>query len=420
MLRRKLYLQIYLTIIISLVLVVILGATAYTLTGRDRPDRAVLGVVSELAVLTLPEASAPRSEQQRAVRRLGEKLGMPIALFDSNRIQIAAYGRMLPPPREVRPNGQHRIHRAEGWILKLPDGRWFAADPGNRPGPRPLIDLAVLLSSIALGVGLGAYPFVRRLTRRLEALQHGVETMGAGDFSTQVEVRGKDEIAALATSFNEASQKIATLVGAHRMLLANASHELRTPLSRIRLGVELLQTGPDPARQEALEQDIAELDALIDEILLMSRLDADAHPDLSQTVDLLGLSAEECAHYRDCTLAGRASPIRGDPRLLRRLIRNLLENANRHGAPPVEVALYETPDEVILTVTDHGPGIPDAERDQVFQPFYRASGRQNVKGYGLGLALVRQIATAHGGSVVIGPGPSGGTLVYVRLSRLTH
>ncbi|MEM6498094.1 MAG: ATP-binding protein [Pseudomonadota bacterium] len=418
MLKRKLYLQIYLTIIVSLVLVVVLGAVAYNLSDRDRPDRTVLDVIAKLIEVALPDATASSAEHQVAVERLGRKLDLPVTLFDKNRVQIAVYGRPLPEPRrDVDEQGWYRAFRAEGWVLRLPDGRWIATDPRPNHTRRPLIDLALLLSSVALGVGLGAYPFVRRLTRRLEDLQHQVETMGEGDFSARVEVRGQDEIAALASSFNEAAEKIATLIGAHRMLLANASHELRTPLSRIRLGVEMLQTGSDPVRQKALEQDIAELDALIDEILLMSRLDAGAHADLTKSVDLLALLAEECAHYRDCSLTGTTRPILGDRRLLRRLVRNLLENASRHGAPPIEVALLESSTEVAVTVTDHGPGIPALEREQVFQPFYRAPGRQNVQGYGLGLALVRQIAIAHGGSVTIGAGPHGGTLVYVTLGR---
>ncbi len=152
-----------------------------------------------------------------------------------------------------------------------------------------------------------------------------------------------------------------------------------------------------------LQQDIAELDSLIDEILLMSRLDAGSHADMSQKVDLVALVAEECARYEECTLSGRAPNIPGDPRLLRRLVRNLLENAHNHAAPPVEVEIVRAADAVALTISDGGDGIPESDRERVFMPFYRVSGKQNVKGYGLGLPLVRQIAEAHGGSVAILP-----------------
>ena len=132
----------------------------------------------------------------------------------------------------------------------------------------------LFLGGIALAVALAAYPVVRGLTRRLERLQTGVDTLGAGNLSARVSVEGKDEVARLAESFNRAAARIEELMGAHRMLLANASHELRTPLSRIRLGIELLQQTHDPKYKAALERDIAELDLLIDEILLTSRLGA--------------------------------------------------------------------------------------------------------------------------------------------------
>ncbi|MBX6321356.1 MAG: HAMP domain-containing histidine kinase, partial [Rhodospirillaceae bacterium] len=233
--------------------------------------------------------------------------------------------------------------------------------------------------------------------------QRGVESLGAGDLSARVEVEGRDEVAALAASFNRAAARIESLVGAHRMLLANASHELRTPLARIRMGVELLKDKADPKRRAQLEQDIAELDELIDEILLASRLDAVASLDTEEEVDLLALAAEECARYDDCAVEGTPVTVRGDPRLLRRLIRNLLDNAQRHGRPPVEARVAPAADgaTAILTVSDQGPGLAAGRGEDVFAPFHRASGRTH--GSGLGLALVRQIARRHGGDAAYVP-----------------
>jgi len=295
--------------------------------------------------------------------------------------------------------------------IHLPDGRWLVAR-ARHDRHRPVFGLFFGLALVAIAVGVGAYPVVRRLTARLERLQAGVESLGAGDLSARVKVEGRDEVAQLARSFNRAAGRIEELVGVHKSLLANASHELRTPLARIRMAVELLKENADPRRKRELEQDIVELDALIDEILTASRLDAIGDPGANEEVDLLALASEECARYEAAQLAGEPVTVRGDPRLLRRLIRNLLENARRHGAPPVELRVSRAGVGAELRVSDHGPGIPDAEREGVFQPFHRFAGSGERAGAGLGLALVRQIARRHGGDArYVAGAPSGGSFV---------
>lgn len=401
---RKLYLQIYVTILASLVIVVIAAGTLWSLFGRDHFNREVIDIAASLVQVALPAADAPIETQRNAVARVGRELRIDISLFDANRQLIGAHGDTRRPPKEAKKLGKWYRLRHGVWALKLVDGRWLVADLGRRAGRRPLINLLLFLGSVAFGVGLGAYPFVRRLTRRLERLQVGVERIGAGDLAARADVSGKDEVAQLAASFNDAAEKIQKLIGAHRMLLANASHELRTPLSRIRMGVEMLapdDADPDSVRRSALRQDIAELDTLIDEILLMSRLDSGAHTERFIAVDLVALIAEECARFDDCDFSGSVPEINGDPRLLRRLVRNLLDNAHKHGRSPVDVEVGKSGDRIILTVRDHGFGISEQDRERVFQPFFRGSDRQNVGGYGLGLPLVRQIAQAHGGDVEI-------------------
>ena len=247
----------------------------------------------------------------------------------------------------------------------------------------------------------------------------GYARLALVDLSARVEVEGKDEVARLATSFNDASSKIERLVNSNRQLLANASHELRTPLARVRLGVEMLKDKPDAKRQRALENDIAELDQLIDEILLMSRLDTNSAPQLNEIVDILALAAEEASRYEDCSVSGDICEVKGNSKLLRRAVRNLLDNALKHGAPPIRVHIGAYANTVSLRVTDSGQGIAEAQREQVFEPFFRAPGRQNVTGYGLGLALVRQIAQAHGGDVhIVSDDPTTST-IEINLPRLS-
>jgi len=323
--KRRLYLQIYFTIIASLVMVVILSGLLWSVFGREQFSRDMVDMVGQLSSLTLPPANAPLDDQIKAVNRLGTQLDIDVSLFDREKRFVAGFGEKAPLFKEMSRKRRwwHRDknHQGQFWRIPLPDGRWLIARTHRPENHRPLLNLALYLGVIALGVGLVAYPLVRRLTGRLERLQQGVERIGSGDLSSRIKVEGRDEIASLAQSFNVAAEKIESLVGAHRMLLANASHELRTPLSRIRLGCEMLKDGPNPSRSAAIELDIAELDTLIDEILLMSRLDSGNHAEMSENVDLVALAAEECARYDDCNFSGHAPEIRGDARLLQRLDR---------------------------------------------------------------------------------------------------
>jgi signal transduction histidine kinase len=410
---RRLYQKIFLTIIASLVVVVLIAGAFWRYGPENSRLAPVIAIAGELAALTLPEADAPREEQRRALERIGRRLNLDITLFDSSLSPIASAGPPLPAPRYRDGVGWVRgPGGSAAWSVPLPDGRWIVVRPPPHHQP-PAIGFVVFLVLLGAVVALGAYPVVRGLTRRLERLRAGVDTLGAGNLAARVKVEGRDEIAGLAESFNRAAGRIEQLVGAHRLLLANASHELRTPLSRIRLGLELFLEKRDPAYKEALQRDIAELDGLIDEILLASRLDANMAQHTTEDVDLLALAAEECARYDGCTLDGVAAAVRGDPRLLRRMIRNLLENASRHGEPPVRVELRRDGARAVLEVIDAGAGVPEAERERVFTPFHRL-GRETA-GAGLGLSLVRQIARLHGGDAVIAARPDAASCFRVSL-----
>lgn len=394
---RRLYLRIYLAVMASLVVLALVTGGLWRWLGEGGPTGHGFEVAGVLAQNVLPPADAPPAEQQAALERLAANLRADVGLFAADRTPLAAVGAPLPAPARGRERGGwlHAWGPPAG-VIHLRDGRWLVARV--RPEHRGAgVSFFLFLVLLALAVGIGAYPVVRRLTRRLERLQAGVESLGAGNLSARVQVEGRDEVARLAESFNRAGGRIEALMGAHKTLLANASHELRTPLTRIRMAVELLKDSADPQRRRDLERDIAELDALIDEILLASRLDAVQDREADEDVDLLALASEECARYEHATLDGRPVVVRGDPRLLRRMIRNLLENARRHGAPPIEVRVQDTSGSVQLTVCDHGSGIPDAEREDVFRPFRRFGGADASAGTGLGLSLVRQIARRHGG-----------------------
>src|SRR5204863_87625 len=218
-----------------------------------------------------------------------------------------------------------------------------------------------------------AWPVVRRLTRRLDALKRGMEIFGTGQLGHRVEVGGRDEVAAVAASFNSAAARIETLVRSHQSLLANASHELRSPLARMKMAVTMLEDAAPPQRERLkreIDANIAELDALVEEVLLASRLDALQNLEQRDKVDLLGLAAEEAARV-DATLDGEALSTVGDERLLRRALRNLLENARRYGGDDVNVITERSSGAARVRVCDRGPGVPEPLRQRIFEPFYR-------------------------------------------------
>jgi len=395
---KRLYQKIYLTIIASLVVVVITAGLMWRFGPGFRQDTAVFDITRELVSLALPPVTASKQQQGQGVRDLAKRLKLELALYDGNRNLIISTDSDLPVPKKKTSRLKHKRGDLV-WTFQLSDKRWIVAKAPQFQ-EHSALGMIGFLGAIALIIALCAYPVVRGLTRRLEHLQVGVENLGTGDLGTRVEVQGKDEIAQLATSFNAAAAQIEDLFETHRQLLANASHELRT-LARIRLGIELLKTDATGERQNNLERDIHELDQMIDEILLVSRLEAVHTLETEDEIDLLALVAEECARYDACWLHGEPSFVRGDPRLLRRLIRNLLDNASRHGKPPVEIEVMPEGDTITLNISDHGEGIPKSEWENVFKPFYRLSKSQNKAGSGLGLALVAQIAKRHGGTAAI-------------------
>jgi len=382
--------------------------------------RIWLAVVAAVLLLTLLFGWLWREE---AERERAQRPGREIVLRNAAGEVI---GQAVARPLRVPGQGvEFEVPTRDGQTLYVQLPR-----PANRPPPlavpswwRSSYSLFWLLGLVAVAVALGAYPIVRRLTKRLEALQQGVERWGAGDLSRRLPEEGHDEVAFLAQRFNIAAARVQELLLSHKALLANASHELRSPLARIRMGLELMNGPPSAAARDEIARNIRELDQLIDEILLASRLDAS--PDelgTPEPVDLVALCAEECARA-EAELDVQGDPaallVPGLPRLLRRALRNLLENARRHAAGEVTLTLQASGTQAVVRVCDRGPGVPAALRERIFEPFFRLPGAsERDGGVGLGLALVRSIALRHGGTVHCEDRPGGGACFVLRLPRL--
>lgn len=384
--RFPLYLRIWLAVVAAVFLLTFAFGWVLREQREQIPPRQV--------IIRDDDGDILGEAQVRPIRMPGFGVEFQVPLKDGKTIVV-----QLPP----RPRAPGEGPPGRSWA-RGPWGPWW------------------MLAIVALAVAIGSYPIMRRLTKRLEALRQGVERWGEGDLSARVDERGNDEIAFLAQRFNHSAQRIETLLQTHKSLLANASHELRSPLTRIRMGLELMTPEPSPASRSEMLRNIAELDQLVDEILLASRLDArETDVGTFEAVDLTGLAAEECARAGaelQTPEGGEPLVVLGVAKLLRRALRNLLENARRYSNGPVVVQVQREGAQAVVRVRDHGPGVPASERERIFEPFYRLPGAsERDGGVGLGLALVRSIAQRHRGSVACEDSPGGGACFALRIPR---
>jgi two-component system, OmpR family, osmolarity sensor histidine kinase EnvZ len=259
-----------------------------------------------------------------------------------------------------------------------------------------------------------ALVYVRRITRPLGRLAEAAGRVGHGEFASSLPETGPEEIAGLTRTFNLMTRQVKELLAARTTMLAGISHDLRTPLSRLSLSLELLRIRPDAEVIEGMRRDLEAMNALIGEFLDIARgLEEEERVPVSLREMLDGLaddarrsgSMEVCVTGPPCEIVTR-------PVALHRVLANLVDNAVRYGGgKPVEIILRRDIDDCSIHVRDHGPGIPEAERELVFRPFYRIEQSRSAEsgGSGLGLAVARQLAEVNGWELRLLPGPGCGT-----------
>ncbi|WP_417777209.1 ATP-binding protein [Stutzerimonas xanthomarina] len=313
------------------------------------------------------------------------------------------------------------------WIMSLGPLRQLNPYP-----PELLIFIGVLGLSL---IGLTVYLLVRQLERRLRGVERAATRIATGQLDARVPDAGTDSVGRLAKAFNGMASHLQRLLAVQREMVSAVAHELRTPVARLRFGLEMAGSAQTPEARNrylgGMDGDIDDLDRLVDEMLVYTRLERGS-PELTfQQVDLSALVDQvigELAPLRPnvrvergaCVAANdTGSVVDAEPHYLRRALSNLISNAMRHAETRVQVGFVVDAERAQLMVDDDGPGVPEEAWEKVFAPFLRLddSRTRASGGHGLGLSIVRRITYWHGGRSQIGHSELGGarfTLIWPR------
>ena len=412
--RRRLYLKLYFAFLGVLLAICLVAAGIHVVTGRIFYSWIHAGPrMANHIARALPPVE-DREGLAHAVDQLHDDLGVDVSVVAPDGAPLASAGAAIPLPD---PLSLARARHTAGWL----PGHGVVGGPvrGGQavvlarlpvPGQRNLHWRGLLLLAGALLVSLAlVYPLSRSITRPVEQLTAAVEAYGRGDVAKRSGLDdSQDEVGRLARTFDEMADRIQATRRAEKELLANVSHELRTPLARIRVAMELIDARDDNVRRRiaVVSEEVDELERLVSDVLTASKLDLAATPLRKvrvQVSDLVEKSRRRAIALSQAveTDVEPGLTLDADEPLLVRALDNLLDNARKYGgAQPVCVEAHRAGGHVRLAVRDHGPGIPSSELSMVFDPFFRGSAvRGQASGFGLGLALARRVAEAHGGTI---------------------
>lgn len=401
---------------------IIFSASAYyillPMAKRSADDLAALIVLSVQTWVELPPQTRQDFELELARQHNLWLLENASALPDFEHYN--PYLRLLEQALESRTGRATRTKVSEFgktwfWVeFSLENNQISIGLPQDRLGVQSPLALLLIMAATIILTLITAIILARRITRPLQNLAEAARHVGQGNTPLLLAEDGVLELAELSKTFNSMAQQVQALLANRTTLLAGISHDLRTPLARMRLAIEMLPEDADPKIMTRLKNDIEEMNRLIGEFLAFSRglekevlQNTDINILLRELVDNMAL--EETALQWQ---AGTPCVRQVAQMALRRIVANLLSNAVRYGAAKqVKLACECTELESVIRVLDRGPGIPEAEIDNVFRPFYRLeSSRSTITGgSGLGLAIARQLAELNGWKLELLPRPNGGT-----------
>ncbi|MFC9508805.1 sensor histidine kinase [Streptomyces sp. NPDC057002] len=300
--------------------------------------------------------------------------------------------------------------------LKVYAGSPLAAEHG---AVRTALTVMLIGFPLLLGVVAGVTWLVtRRALRPVEGIRSEMAAIThSEDLARRVpEPDTHDEIARLASTTNETLAALETSVERQRRFVADASHELRSPIASLRTQLEVAAAHPELLDLDGAVEDTVRLQHLAADLLLLARLDAGERPN-DAGVDLAGLAREEAEGRTGVTVDAEPVEVAGSRGQLGRVLANLLDNAQRHARSAVTVSVRREGDRAVVGVADDGDGVPEADRERIFERFVRldAARSRDDGGAGLGLAIARDVAVRHGGTLTAGQGPAGGALFELRL-----
>jgi signal transduction histidine kinase len=357
-----------------------------------------------------------------SIRVVVEKARMYVPSPRDHRSMMAGRGEMNHATmRAMMGSGSHGATMVEAVQIevRLKDGSWLAL---IRPIPDRLTGwpdrLLLILAILLLGILLISFFTVRRITRPLRTLSRAADELGRDINRKPLAESGPSEVGEAARAFNRMQQRLARYLNDRTRILTAISHDLKTPITRLRLRSELLGEG-EP--KEKFQRDLDDMESMVTATLDFMRGSADREK--AQPIDMLALleSLREDAIESGAKvdLEGQPlAPFPGRPLALKRCLGNLIDNAVRYGGE-AHIRIADSAEQLVITISDRGPGIPAAAMDEMFEPFSRleSSRAADTGGTGLGLGIARNIARGHGGDIHLRNRPEGGLQAELRLPR---
>lgn len=420
--------QLAILIIVAILVIHAILVLSFTLASAGSRAHPAETTGRQAAIVELIDRAGPL--QRPAL------LGAVRATFPELRVSLASAGATFDEEARPAPDARHlarllgtgfsvsSLRRdaagpepgGTGLLVRLRDGAMLLLS-SPRPSPPPGGPLALTIGFVAISAVLLGTWAVLALTKPLRAIEAHVEAYGPGRAFTPLPETGPREIRTLACAFNRMQERITRLVDDRTRTLAAVGHDLRTPITRLRLRAEMLDDSVEKSRMIA---DLDQMDALVQSVLTHLR---DGQSDeVSTVLDLRSLLQTIADGYADLgkpveLLAGPRLAVRGRALELERAITNVVDNAVKYGGYAT-LSVSREADRAVVSILDGGPGIPEAMRDAVLEPFVRGEAARTMNdpnGFGLGLTIARSIIEAHRGAIGFADGQAGGFVVRITL-----